>query len=388
MNRQLQDATAIVGIGQTEFSKAAGRSETQLAAEAILAALEDAGLATDNVDGLVSYTIDPVDETELVRSLGIPQVDFSSRVPYGGGGSQGVVLHAAAAITAGVADVVVAYRAVKARSGERFGRAAVGGRGTASHSGSTAMQWCTPYGVLTPASWMALNAVRYMHAYDATNEDFGRAVVQFREYAANNPNAHFFKQPISLDDHQSSRWIAEPAIRLFDCCQETDGSVALVITSAERASDSLQPVLIAAAANAGLFEEEIASNHYTRDIAVMEGCAAMAGRLFDGYGIKRSEIDVAMIYDAFSPIFLMQLEALGFCGPGEAKEFIADGNLSPKGSLPCNTNGGLIGEGYIHGLNLTTEAVKQLRGESANQLPDPSIALICASRTGVILRRP
>ncbi len=388
MNRQLQDATAIVGIGQTEFSKAAGRSETQLAAEAILAALEDAGLATEDVDGLVSYTIDPVDETELVRSLGIPQVDFSSRVPYGGGGSQGVVLHAAAAITAGVADVVVAYRAVKARSGERFGRAAVGGRGTSSHSGSTAMQWCTPYGVLTPASWMALNAVRYMHAYDATNEDFGRAVVQFREYAANNPNAHFFKQPISLDDHQSSRWIAEPAIRLFDCCQETDGSVALVITSAERASDSLQPVLIAAAANAGLFEEEIASNHYTRDIAVMEGCAAMAGRLFDGYGIKRSEIDVAMIYDAFSPIFLMQLEALGFCGPGEAKEFIADGNLGPKGSLPCNTNGGLIGEGYIHGLNLTTEAVRQLRGESANQLPDPSTALICASRTGVILRRP
>jgi acetyl-CoA acetyltransferase len=389
MNKVLQDATAIVGIGQTEFSKAAGRSETQLAAEAIVAALNDAGLAVSDVDGLVSYTIDPVDETELVRSLGIPQIDFSSRVPYGGGGSQGVILHAAAAIAAGVADVVVAYRAVKARSGERFGRAAVsGGRGTSSHSGSTAMQWCSPYGVLTPASWMALNAVRYMHSCGATNEDFGRAVVQFREYAANNPNAHFFGQLITLDDHQSSRWIAEPAIRLFDCCQETDGSVALIITSAERAADSAEPVLIAAAANAGLFEEEIASNHYTPDIAVMEGCAAMAGRLFEGYGIQRSEVDVAMIYDAFSPILFMQIEALGFCGRGEAKDFVAEGNLSLKGSLPCNTNGGLIGEGYIHGLNLTTEAVKQLRGESANQLPNPSVALVCASRTGVILRRP
>ena len=388
MDSRLRDATAIVGVGQTEFSKAAGRSETQLAAEAVLAALADAGLSTADVDGLVSYTIDPVEETELVRTLGIPEVHFSSRVPYGGGGSQGVLLHAAAALAAGVADVVVAFRAIKARSGDRFGRATVGGRGTSSHSGSTAMQWCTPYGVLTPASWMSLNSVRYMHTYGVSSEDFGRAVVQFRDYAANNPNAHFYKKPITLDDHQASRWIAEPAIRLFDCCQETDGSVALVITSAERASASNEPVLIGAAANAGLFEEEIASNHYTPDLAVMEGCAAMAKRLFEGYGFERSDIDVAMIYDAFSPMFFLQLEALGFCGPGEAKDFIADGNLGPHGSLPCNTNGGLIGEGYIHGLNLTAEAVRQLRGQSANQLVDPTTALICASRTGLILRRP
>jgi len=388
MDSRLRDTTAIVGIGQTEFSKAAGRSETQLAAEAIVAALADAGLTTADVDGLVSYTIDPVEETELVRTLGIPEIHFSSRVPYGGGGSQGVLLHAASALVSGIADVVVAYRAIKARSGERFGRAAVGGRGTSSHSGSTAMQWCTPYGVLTPASWMSLNSVRYMHAYGVSSEDFGRAVVQFREYAANNPNAHFYRKPITLEDHQASRWIAEPAIRLFDCCQETDGSVALVITSADRASASDEPILIGAAAQAGLFEEEIASNHYAKDIAVMEGCAAMADRLFEGHGFERSDIDVAMIYDAFSPMFFLQLEALGFCSPGEAKDFIADGNLGPQGSLPCNTNGGLIGEGYIHGLNLTTEAVRQLRGQSSNQLVNPTTALICASRTGLILRRP
>ena len=388
MNSRLRDATAIVGMGQTEFSKAAGRSETQLAAEAIVAALADAGLTTADVDGLVSYTIDPVEETELVRTLGIPEISFSSRVPYGGGGSQGVLLHAAAAVAAGVAEVVVVYRAIKARSGERFGRAAVGGRGASSHSGSTAMQWCTPYGVLTPASWMALNSVRYMHAFGVTSQDFGRAVVQFRDYAATNPNAHFYQKPITLEEHQASRWIVEPAIRLFDCCQETDGSVALVITSSERGSHSDRPVLISAVANAAPFEEEIASNHYAKDIAVMEGCAAMAGKLFEGYGFKRSDIDVAMIYDAFSPMFLMQLEGLGFCGPGEAKDFIADGNLGPGGSLPCNTNGGLIGEGYIHGLNLTTEAVRQLRGTSPNQLADPEIALVCASRTGLILRRP
>jgi acetyl-CoA acetyltransferase len=388
MRSELAGSTSIVGIGQTEFSKLAGRSETRLAAEAILAALGDAGLTPADVDGLVSYTIDPVEETELVRAIGSPQIRWSSRVPYGGGGSQGVLLHAAAAVSAGVADVVVAYRAIKARSGSRFGRAEVSGRPSSSHSGTTAAQWCSPYGVLTPASWMAFNATRYMHASGARSEDFGRAVVQMRAYAARNPDAHFYGRPITLEDHQASRWIAEPCIRLFDCCQETDGSVALVITRTDRAADTSAPVTIAAAASAGIFEEEIASNHYRPDLAVMDSSVALAAQLFDRAGISREEVDVAMIYDAFSPILLMQLEGLGFCAFGEAKDFIASGHLGPDGSLPCNTNGGLIGEGYIHGLNLTTEAVRQLRGQSYNQVEGARTVSVTASRTGVILQRP
>jgi len=379
---------SIIGIGQTEFSKDAGRSETQLASEAIVAAVTEAGLQVEDVDGLVSYTIDPVEETELVRSIGIPQIRWSSRVPYGGGGSQGVLLHAAAAVAVGAADVVVVYRAIKARSGARFGRAQVSGRAVSSHSGSTAGQWCSPYGVLTPASWMALNATRYMHLSGATSADFGRAVVQMRSYAATNPNAHFFGHPITLEDHQASRWIAEPCIRLFDCCQETDGAVALVITGPARAAGAAAPVTIAAAGSSGLFEEEIASNHYRPELAFMDGSAALASQLFDASGISRDDVDVAMIYDAFTPILLMQLEGLGFCGFGEAKDFISDGHLGPEGKLPCNTNGGLIGEGYIHGLNLTTEAVRQLRGQSCNQIGEPDTVLVSASRTGVILQRP
>jgi acetyl-CoA acetyltransferase len=381
-----QGAVSIVGIGQTEFSKSAGRSETQLACESIAAALIDAGLTTDDVDGLVSYTIDPVEETELVRALGIPSVSFSSRVPYGGAGSQGVVQHAAAAIASEAARVVVAYRSVKARSGERFGRASVGSRPTSSHSGSTAMQWCTPFGIVTPASWISLNATRYMHTFGVSSEDFGRAVVQLREYASINPNAHFFGRPITLDDHQSSKWIAEPSIRLFDCCQETDGSVALVLSASNDAQASQSPVQIVSAAAAGIFEEEIASNHYRPDLAVMDGSVELAERLF-GAGITRDEIDVAMIYDAFTPVLFMQLEGLGFCGPGEAKDFIAGGNIGRGGGFPVNTNGGLIGEGYIHGLNLTLEAVRQLRGTAVNQVPDARTALVSAGRTGVILRR-
>jgi acetyl-CoA acetyltransferase len=301
----------------------------------------------------------------------------------------GTLLHAASAITSGAAEVVVAYRALRARSGAtRFGGAKTAVSPTSQHSGSTAMQWAMPYGVLTPASWMAFNSTRYMHTYGVTSADIGRAVVQLRAYAATNPAAWGFGNPITLEDHQASRWIAEPCIHLLDCCQETDGSVALVMTSAERAADLTPvPVVIGAAAGAALFEQEIASDHYRPDLSIMDGSVALARRLFDGFGFSRDDIDVAMIYDAFSPILLMQLEALGFCGFGEAKDFIAEGNLAIDGSLPCNTNGGLIGEGYIHGLNLVLEATRQLRGTAVNQVPDARTVLVTASRTGAILTR-
>ncbi|RBY84413.1 lipid-transfer protein [Blastococcus sp. TF02A-26] len=383
----MNGSTSIVGVGATEFSKEAGRSETRLAAEAIVAALADAGLTTADVDGLVSFTVDPVEETELVRSLGIPAVRWSSRVPYGGGGSQGMFQHAAAAVLSGAARAVVVYRACRSRSGKRFGRARVAPEPVSGHSGTTAMQWATPFGVLTPASWMSFESTRYMHETGTTSADFGRAVVQFRDYAATNPNAYFAGRPITLDDHQNSRWIAEPAIRLFDCCQETDGAVAMVVTSSDRAADTPAPVQIAAAASVGLFEEEVASNHYRPDLSRFDGTAEMGDSLFRAAGLERADVDVAMIYDAFTPMFFLQLEALGFCGYGEAKDFVADGHLGPTGALPCNTNGGLIGEAYIHGLNLTLEAVRQLRGSSPNQLDDPHVALVSAGRTGVLLRR-
>ncbi|HUJ67719.1 MAG TPA: hypothetical protein VLX59_19400 [Acidimicrobiales bacterium] len=380
---------AIAGIGATEFSRGAGRSELQLGCEAIVAALGDAGLTAADVDGLVSYTIDPVEETELVRSVGFQEIGYSARVPYGGGGSMGVLLHSAMAVASGAADVVVAYRAIRARSGANpFGAARLRPNAGFSHSGTTATQWCMPYGVLTPASWMSVNATRYMHAYGVTSEDFGRAVVQMRAYAATNPAAWGYRRPITLDDHQASRWIAEPCIRLFDCCQQTDGSVALVITSRERASHMPNPpVLVAAAGGSGLFEQEIASDHYRPDLAIMEGSVALGRRLFEGFGFKREDMDAAMIYDAFTPIYLMQLEGLGFCGFGEAKDFVADGQMAIGGSLPCNTNGGLIGEGYIHGLNLALEATRQLRGTAVNQVPDPRHILVSSSRTGAILAR-
>ncbi len=385
----LRGATAITGVGFTEFSRHAGRTELQLACEAITAAVADAGLDVADVDGIVSYTVDPVEETELIRSVGLQEITWSSRVPYGGGGSMGVLSHAAGAIVAGIADVVVAYRAIRARSGAtRFGGAKVAPSPTSGHAGTTAMQWAMPMGALTPASWMGLNATRYMYEFGVTSEDFGRAVVQLRAYAEKNPAAWGYQRPMSLADHQSSRWIVEPCIRLFDCCQETDGAVALIVTNAERAADLPNvPVRIGAASAAGLFEQEIASDHYRPDLSIMEGSVALGEQLFGRGGFSRDNVDAAMIYDAFSPILLMQLEGLGFCGRGEAKDFIADGNLALAGALPCNTNGGLIGEGYIHGLNLVLEAVRQLRGDAVNQVDDPHTILVSSSRTGAILTR-
>ena len=353
----------------------------------MVAALADAGLHASQVDGLVSYTIDPVEETELVRvHWGAARSIGPAECPTAAGARRASCCTRRRPSLPDLPTWWSPTGQIKARSGARFGRAEVSNRPSSSHAGTTAGQWCSPYGVLTPASWMSLNATRYMHATGTTSADFGRAVVQMRDYAATNPNAHFYGRPITLDDHQASRWIAEPCIRLFDCCQETDGAVALVITRTDRAEDSRAPVAIAAAASAAVFEEEVASNHYRPDLSVMDSSRSLAARLFDRTGISRNDLDVAMVYDAFTPILFMQLEGLGLCGYGEAKDFVADGHLGPTGSLPCNTNGGLIGEGYIHGLNLTTEAVRQLRGESCNQVDGAHTVLVSASRTGVILQ--
>ncbi len=230
--------TAIVGIGQTEFSKESGRSELQFAAEASLAAITDAGLTPADVDGMVTFVLDQNDELALLRNLGIPELQWMSRTPGGGDAACAVVQHAAAAITAGEASTVLVYRAFNERSGRRFGQP------NAAQPGARppALNWYLPYGLMTPAQVFSLGWQRYMSKYGVTNEDFGRWSVVNRKHAANNPNAWFYQRPITLEDHQSSRWIVEPILRLLDCCQESDGGVAFVVTSAERARDLRHPV--------------------------------------------------------------------------------------------------------------------------------------------------
>ena len=203
---QLRDAAALAGIGATEFSKESGRSEMRLAVEACEAAIADAGLEPAQIDGMVTYTQDTNPEIEIARNLGVGELSFFSRIHHGGGAACGTVQQAVLAVHAGVADYVVCYRAFNERSGHRFG-AGVQGRAPVANAEQAHFAWYAPYGLLTPAQWVAMFGTRYMHEYGATSEDFGRVAVADRKHAATNPKAWFYEKPITLEEHQQSRWI-------------------------------------------------------------------------------------------------------------------------------------------------------------------------------------
>lgn len=372
--------TAIVGIGATEFSKESGRSELQLSVEAVQAALADCGLTAADVDGLTTFTMDSSSEIALARELGIGELRFFSRINYGGGAACATVQQAAMAVATGMADVVVAYRGFNERSGDRFGQVSAWAASQVNTNGLD-NAWTYPYGLSTPAGTVAMQARRYMHEYGATSLDFGRVAVADRRHAANNPNAFFHQRPITLEDHQASRMIVDP-LRLLDCCQESDGAVALVITSAERAADLPHaPAWVTAAAQGAGRDQFVMTSYYRDDIGIGE--MGVVGRaLWQQSGLGPDDIATAVLYDHFTPYVLMQLEELGFCGVGEAKDFIADGAIEIGGRLPINTHGGQLGEAYIHGMNGIAEGVRQIRGTSVNQVADAAHVLVTAG-TGV-----
>jgi acetyl-CoA acetyltransferase len=285
------------------------------------------------------------------------------------------------AVATGVADVVVCYRAFNERSGRRFG-AGVQDRPPMPTSESAHFSWYAPFGLLTPAQWVAMFATRYMHEYGATSEDFGRVAVADRRHAASNPAAWFYEQPITLEDHQRSRWIVEP-LHLLDCCQESDGAQALVVTSRERAADLRQPPAVIRAAAQGAGEEQDMMTSYYRDsITGLPEMGLVANQLWATAGIGPADIQTAVVYDHFTPFVLCQLEEFGFCGRGEAKDFLRDGNVELGGVLPINTHGGQLGEAYIHGMNGIAEGVRQVRGTSVNEVKGVEHVLVTAG-TGV-----
>ncbi|MFD5245229.1 lipid-transfer protein [Amycolatopsis sp. NPDC058340] len=377
----LSGRAAIAGIGATEFSKDSGRSELRLAAEAVSSALKDAGLTPSDVDGLVSFTMDGNSEIAVARELGIPELKFFSRIHYGGGAAAATVQQAAMAVATGVADVVVAYRAFNERSGMRFGQVSSAAAGQVNSSGvDNAFHY--PMGIATPAATVAMLARRYMHEYGATSEDFGRVAVVDRARAATNPKAWFYGKPITLEEHQASRWVAEP-LHLLDCCQESDGGVALVIVGAERARDlPHRPAVIAAAAQGSGPDQYVMTSYYRDDLPALPEMGVVGRQLWEQSGLGPGDMDLAVLYDHFTPYVLMQLEELGFCGKGEAKDFIGGGTLELDGKLPLNPHGGQLGEAYIHGMNGIAEGVRQLRGDAVNQVDGASRVLVTAG-TGV-----
>jgi acetyl-CoA acetyltransferase len=378
---------AIAGIGQTRFAKAMGRSELDLACQAVRAACVDAGLPVAEVDGVTSYHVEQVSEIDLMYSLGFRNLSFFAMTPSGGGGAASVVGLAAAAIATGSAEAVVAFRSRNRSKGASYGPGTnEGGRPWAKGSSrlSDVRQWHHPFGVAAPAQEMALIARRHMHVYGTKAEHFGIQAVAQRFHASRNPDA-IMREPVTLDDWRSSRMIADP-IRLLDCSLECDGAVAVLVTSLERARDLRQtPVRIVATAQGGGPIHTQLGDWFARTSSYDQrdhGGRHVARRLFAQTDVSPADVDVAMIFDHFTMAVPLTLEQYGFCGEGEGGPFIESGATRwPDGSLPVNTHGGSNGEAFIHGLNHLPEAVRQLRGTAVNQVEGAEVAFVNGSIT-------
>jgi acetyl-CoA acetyltransferase len=304
---------------------------------------------------------------------------------FGGGStSASVVGSAAMAVASGMAECIVCWRAVNARSEFRMG-------GTGRPAPDTVeFQYQAPYGFATPPQQFAMYTRSYLDTYGVGAEDLGRVAITQRRNAMDNERA-MMRVPLTMEDYLASRLIVEP-LRLFDCCLETDAAVAVVVTSAERARDLRQlPVLISGAAFGG--GHSLYSNG--RGDLSTTAAADVAPRLYAMAGVGPQDIDVLELYDAFTPLVLLQLEDYGFCKKGEAAGLVGDGTTAIGGRLPVNTHGGHLSEGYAHGLNHVAEAVSQLRGQAGSrQVTGAEVALstgqpgyVAGSTSALVLRR-
>ena len=365
----IRDKTAIVGVGQTEFAKSIDRSEKRLALEAIKLALDDAGIAPSEVDGLASYTLEATEEVDIARTLGLGDITFFSQVGYGGGAGCGVAGHAAMAVATGQCRVAVAWRSRKRGAATSRPWSQVPDRVRGGH------QWTRPFGLLRPVDEIAMLTRRYLHEYGGTREELGSVAVSVREHANRNPGAMMHSKTLTLDQYLEGRWISEP-LCLFDNCLESDGAGAIVITSTQRARDlRTKPVLVHAFAQSIPQQHQTMTNYFTED--PLQGPAwACADLLWRNSELTPADVDVAQLYDAFSPLVPLSLEGYGFVKRGEGLGFCADGNLRLGGALPTNTSGAGMSEAYVHGFNLIVEGARQLRGESYSQVENARSCLV------------
>jgi len=379
--------TAVAGIGQTAYGRNFGRTELDLACEAIVNACTDAGFPVPEIDGVVSYHVEQVSEEALVATLGIENCSFMARTPSGGGGAASVVGLAAIAVASGQAESVIAFRSRNRSKGASYGADRnQGGRPWEKVGGgvSDGRQWHNPFGVAAPAQEMALIARRHMALFGTTAEQFGMQAVAQRFHASRNPNA-IMQQAITLDDWRAARPISEP-IRLVDCSLENDGATAVLVTTVERARDLAQPVVSVLAQAMGAGPIHVALADYFRTSSSFDerdhAGRHIARQVFARAGITPADVDVAMFFDHFTMAVPLSLEQYGFCGLGEGGPMIEAGATRwPDGSIPVNTHGGSNGEAFIHGVNHVPEAVRQLRGTSTSQVADAEVALVTGAIT-------
>jgi acetyl-CoA acetyltransferase len=371
-DRSLRGRVAVIGVGETEYYKR-GQSpdaEFKLALTAIIKACEDAGVAAKDIDGFASFSNDRSDPSRLAAALGCRELRFSNmQWGGGGGGGSGALANAAAAVATGLADCVVVFRALAQGQFGRFGQGPRRNQisGDAAHT--------VPYGLMSPAQMFAMKVRRFMHEHGVEQSALRSISLASYHHAQNNPRAVMYGKPLDEKTYDESRWIVEP-FHLYDCCQENDGAAAMVVVSAERAVDICDKPVYVLGAVSGSHHRAGAGVHNTPDYAT-SSFKTVAPRLFEQAEVSPADVDVLQSYENFTGGVLMSIVEHGFCQPGACNDFFQKERLlAPRGDLPLNTSGGNLAECYMHGLGLNIEAVRQIRGESTNQVPQAKVSMV------------
>src|SRR5262252_6285824 len=366
---RIRDRIAIVGIGHLPFAKDIGRPIGDTAVEAIQLALEDAGLVAEDVDGMVMFEMEHTHEVSIARRLGVKNLSWWSKISYGGGASAATLLQAAAAIVTGLATTVVCHRA--RNRGARASAPWMQEKELVTDDKALHVPW----GLIRPVDVIGMWAHRHMHEFGTTREQLGNVAIAARKHANKNPYAMMGKKKLDMPTYLAGRVIGYP-LTLYDCCLETDGALACVVTSTERAKDLRQrPALVHAVAQAsGPNPVHLANYNNTPS---METTAAFCAQLlWERSELRPADMSCAQIYDAFTPQVVIGLEDYGFCERGEGGPFTEGGRIELGGELPLLTSGGGLSEAYVHGFNLILESVRQIRGTSTSQVPDCRATLV------------
>ena len=363
-SNKLRDKYAIVGVGETEYSRGSGRSTRAMAVEAIRKAIEDAGLMPRDVDGLMSYQIgDSVASTSVMYDLGI-RPNFHMDVFGGGSSAEALLGLAMGAVEVGMCETVAIFRSMNGYSQFRMSSKEAGE--TTPVSGLEVMR--RPYGVFMPIQSFAFSFARHMMQYGVTNEHLAQIKVAHSNHASNNPKA-LMKRRVTVEDVLDSRWIVKPCAHLLDCCLETDNATCIIVTSAERAKDLRhRPAHIMAVQ--GRVCKPGGDFHYQQGPITQVAGHYAGPRIFEMAGITPDDIDVTGCYDAFTYTALLQFEDYGFCKKGDGKDYVSSGIINLGGTRPNNTSGGQLCEAYTHGMNLVIENVRQLRGQVDDSCPN------------------